>query len=461
MLKNAKKIIAVICITGFILACFAGCGNSEKNQSADGVTEVNVWASDKGAKSAMVSLVDEYNNTVGKKDGIKINYKMLDGDFNQQIELALQTGSCADIFPTSKMEEQALNGQLQAINELEGGEEFIKHFADKMDLTKFYVNGKAYSTPNKAITCGLLYNKDMFIAAGIVDENGEAKPPVTYDELREYAKLLTNPEKKQYGIIFPGKSSSFFPYEVQYPMMSSVGHDGFDPVSNKYDYSKLKPIFEKFLEIKEDGSCYPGTEAIDADPARARFAEGNIGMKFGMSWDVGVLTDQFPAKCSWGVAPLPVLDANSVYKQKMEVYKGYVMAKIPEDKDADKIFKVYKWLCGDELQVELYERGINLPWDFSILEGKEFDNLNENWVAFAELVKISAVPPLSIKSDTSGETSLAAMFMSDVWNGDKSSIDGVLKKWSDTCNEGIERYKQNNPEYVPDLSGNDNLDLRR
>lgn len=28
-------------------------------------------------------------------------------------------------------------------------------------------------------------------------------------------------------------------------------------------------------------------------------------MKFGASYDYGVLTSQFTAKCDWGVAPLP------------------------------------------------------------------------------------------------------------------------------------------------------------
>ncbi|UKI35906.1 MAG: hypothetical protein L6V93_17925 [Clostridiales bacterium] len=61
---------------------------------------------------------------------------------------------------------------------------------------------------------------------------------------------------------------------------------------------------EAIMQIKSDGSYYPGAEGIDNDPARARFAEGNIGMKIGYSWDVGVLNDQFPCKNATGVLHL-------------------------------------------------------------------------------------------------------------------------------------------------------------
>lgn len=39
-------------------------------------------------------------------------------------------------------------------------------------------------------------------------------------------------------------------------------------------------------------------------------------MKMAISWDVGVLNDQFPAKCDWGVCDLPVMDESATrYKE--------------------------------------------------------------------------------------------------------------------------------------------------
>ena len=66
-----------------------------------------------------------------------------------------------------------------------------------------------YKLPFNVITYGLVYNKDMFKKYGIVDENGEPTPPETYDEMREYAKRMTNPEEDDYGIILPEKWGAF------------------------------------------------------------------------------------------------------------------------------------------------------------------------------------------------------------------------------------------------------------
>ena len=458
-MKISKRILAAGCTLCLLVGCLTGCKDKETSGKNDGMYEVKVWASDKGAKSAMEKLVSEWNDTIGKKEKIKINYETVDGDFNQQVDLALANGTAPDIFPTSKLEQQALNGQLQAIDKLEGGKEFLAPFLEKTTIKKY--NDSYFAVPNKTITAGLLYNKDMFKAAGIVDENGEATPPETFDEMLEYAKKLTNPDKRKYGIIFPGKSAAWYTYDIDYMIMSTVGHIGFDPVTEKYDFMPIKPIYEFILQLKEDGSCYPGTEAIDADPARARFAEGNVGMKFGISWDVGVLTDQFPAECDWGVAPLPVLDKDNCYKQLKSVYNGFVMKKIEEGSDAEKIFKVYQWLHGDELQIELYERGINLPWDFDIVADIDTSALPSQWVEFGEIMKISASGPAAITCDTSGATNISIRFVNEVWNGGRKNIDKVLKEWTDICNAGVELYKKNNPDYVPDLSRNETLDLKR
>ena len=50
-------------------------------------------------------------------------------------------------------------------------------------------NGKTYALPgNGMMVQGLIYNKDMFKAAGLVDENGEAKPPVTLKRIQRICK---------------------------------------------------------------------------------------------------------------------------------------------------------------------------------------------------------------------------------------------------------------------------------
>lgn len=443
--RTVKQITALVCAAAAAIS-FSACGKKQDNANDGGVTDVKVWTQEAGSKAFMTNLVNEWNSKEGKEKGIRIVYEVLTGNAEQQIDVALQSKTAADIITASNLEKRVGMDYLQAIDELDGGQEYIDTFKGEGDRWK--IDGHYYTVPSASIVGGLLYNKDMFKKAGIVDENGEPTPPKTYAELREYAARLTNAEQKEYGIIYPGKSlGTWYPFEMEWSLMGSTGTDGFDPKTNQYDYSGLEPIMQTIIDIKNDGSCYPGTEAIDADPARAKFAEGNIGMKYGISWDVAVLTDQFPAKCDWGVAPMPVENEAQRYKQKMEIWNGYSIVKGDGSKDMNKIFEVYKWLCGEEVSKKRYEAGLSLPWDSEIIENADDKNAPEQWRQFAELMKISTTAPLAVKIDTTGATSIQETFMSEVWNGTADNIHKVVSDWTKDCNDGIKVYKDNNPDY--------------
>ncbi len=51
--------------------------------------------------------------------------------------------------------------------------------------------GKIYGIPNCVDDRALIYNKDLLIRAGLVDDAGRAKPPADWDDLKEYALRLS------------------------------------------------------------------------------------------------------------------------------------------------------------------------------------------------------------------------------------------------------------------------------
>jgi multiple sugar transport system permease protein len=75
---------------------------------------------------------------------------------------------------------------------------------------KGYPDGKEhiYAIPyGSPLVTGLRYRKDLFKKAGLDPE----KPPRNWDELYEYAKLLTKPEQRQYGWYTPpGMAGAYF-----------------------------------------------------------------------------------------------------------------------------------------------------------------------------------------------------------------------------------------------------------
>ena len=181
--------------------------------------KVSVWSGDTHSKSVVEKIINDYNNNEGKEKNIFIDYQVKESSsYKQVIDLALESGEAPDMFATD-MAKAVENGHVISIEELPGGEEFLKKYEGKLMENLNTYNGKTYTVPVSAVTQGLLYNKDMFKKAGLVDENGEAKPPKTWEELREYAKKLTNPQNKEYGIIFPVKWGGWYGSDVWEPMM--------------------------------------------------------------------------------------------------------------------------------------------------------------------------------------------------------------------------------------------------
>lgn len=443
--RKLKGIVALVLVFCMMFA-FTGCG--EKKAGDDGVTVVTFWSPSPHSKATYTKLVDEFNATTGKEKGIKIVYEIKEGDIGQQLELALASDQAPDLFVTGNIAQLAEKGQIAAIEDLGGCGELLEKYKDICVSETNTYNGKTYTIPIASTTRALVYNKDMFKNAGLVDENGEPTPPKTWDELREYAKKLTDASKKEYGIILPMKWSGWFDSDIISAAIPSLGHKGYDYKTGKFDYSDYKPIFDTYLGIKEDKSFVPGAESLDNDPARARFSEGGVGMKFAHSFDVAVFNDQFPAKIDWGVAPLPVLDVNGKqYKQPVSYgSSARINAKSLETVGKEKLSIVYNWFYSDEVIATAYKDSLNIPALPEIVRNTKIDNPKKGWTEFAAMLEESALIPNVAKYDISGESDLASLFINEVWSG-KSTSDEVIAKFNNVINKGVERYKEVHPNY--------------
>ena len=445
-----KKKICVLLAAIMVLAYMsAGCGDSSGSGRQD--TVITVWTNNYHEKAFMDAKVKEWNKTVGKEKNIVIDYQVF-GDVEGELEQAFLTGDAPDFFPilSDNLERYVTQERVAAIEDMPGGRELVDRFEGFLSINKHIMNGKTYLLPNSSTTYGLIYNKEMFKNAGLVDENGEAKPPETLEELREYARILTRPERREYGIALPGAYSDWFSDDVMKPATASTRCYGYDPVTGLYDYSSLAGMMEAIIGIKEDGSCLPGTEKLDNDQARARFGEGGIGMYFSASYDYSVLTNQFPAKIDWGVAPYPVEDKDSARKQYL-AYNRYlaINKESVETKGADKLMEAYRWFYSEELMIDAYMKGINLPTEFSLVENLELDEDMAQWREYAALLEVSAATPMQIPYDTAGQRSPEEIWREDIWDqsAGPEAIRAACEEMSEVMNRGAEKYLEEHPEF--------------
>ncbi|MBP3359398.1 MAG: carbohydrate ABC transporter substrate-binding protein [Clostridia bacterium] len=443
-MRFLSKTISALLAAASMTALFAGCGKTSEE-----TVKVNVWTPDSHSKSVMLELVDEWNKTKGRELGVEIVYTVKEGDIQQATEMAFASDQGPDLFSSVLIEKNRTAGNIVPLDELEGGQEWIDSMFEPGDYDGPAFkgdDGKVYCLPRNVNAFGLVYNKDMFKKYGIVDENGEPTPPETFEELREYAKRMTDPAAQDYGIIFPMKWNAFYSADVAQLLIGSTGKNHFDCVTGEFNLDGLKPIYEMYLGIKEDGSCFPGSESLDNDMARAYFAERNIGMKFAGSYDVGVFNNQFPAKCDWGVAPYPVADKNNKYLQHMGVGGWMALSTGAREKLGDaKALEVLKFFYGEDMQKRLFAEGMALPFNAEIAEGVEIKEGLKGWKEFNEIVKISTGGYTLASFDLTGEKGPQTVFMEDIWTGNVS-VDDAISDLNTRLNAGMKKFYRNNPD---------------
>ena len=442
-----KKVLAVSLGCIMLVGCASGCKQQGANEYS-GYTTIEMWSGDTHAKTVMSEVVKEFNDTIGKENKVKFIWTLKESG-SDELKIALQQGKEPDLIGCYSLKEMAENGYIASIDDIpEIADTVAKNNDVRREGTNVY-DGKMYLAAVSSQVYGLAYNKDMFKAAGIVDENGEAKPPETLEELREDAKLLTNPDKREYGIVFPGKWGGWYDYDIGMTSGGVTGTSGYNYETGEYDYNAQKPMLELVMQLKNDGSIYPGMEGLDNDPARARFAEGNIGMKFAVSWDVGVWNDQFVAKCDWGIAPLPSLSIDEKYYQiKQPSWTTCISKRNLEEKGAEAVSLVWNYLYSDKVLTKLYEGSVYLPWRPDIIDSAELQDAKIGWSDFGEIVKISETRPSARATDTSGYDTMGSDFLRRVWT-EQISIDDFIQERNKIANDGIKQFYELHPDRDP------------
>ena len=442
-MKKIKKVTSML-VAIMMLCTLGGCGEKKEDLNSD-ISKVTIWSGNSHSKEVVTAFWSEWNETTGKEKGIYVEYVVQGGDsISKNIELALQSGTAPDIITSGTLTKLVEAGQILAIDDIPGGADVIKEYDEKGLLTnlRHKYKGKTYALPGGPGPQGLLYNKDLFKAAGIVDEKGEAKPPKTWSELVEIAKKLTDKTKNQYGIIAPIKWTGWFASDISNPSQSLVGFESFNPIERKFNYSGMKVPMQSWVDMFENNSVYPGAESLDNDSARAIFAEGNIGMKFGFNFDVGVLNDQFPAKCDWGVAPYPVNEDGTGYKQRMD-YGNTGFINSASTVSPEKLLEVLVTITSREYQKVMFEKGVSMPLDSTVIEEANLDNPKKGWIEFAKLVEVSAIPVLAPKREMGGLEEIQDIFVKYVLTG-KMTVDEAIKLGEENANKGMETYYEIN-----------------
>ncbi len=420
----------------------SGSSSSDSNKSdskaSNEVQVVTVWSDAAHSQSIRDAQVEEFNNTIGKEEGIRIEYTIYGSDYADTINVALMANDGPDLFSPSSntFAQYVAAGYAVPISELEGSEALLAKY-DKADLLvgDQIFNDKVYTLPFSIESYKMIINKDLFDKAGI------AEPPKTWDEVRKDAKLITEASNGEaYGYFLALQSGWTLDHYIYSVSAASLGHFGYDAVTGQYRYSDGLPIVNNILGMIDDGSVFPGYENMDADTARAQFSAGRVGIVMAASFDVAVYTEQFPAVCNWVVCDPPAIkESGYEYKEMVKAVNILGVAKKALDaKDTSKIAKVLEFFYADENLAPMYEAGMYVPYraevaamanESSVKGWKEFSTFKDD----QKIIRMPDPKGVIKYEGLSARETLAKLFS----GGFTEDAATVLKDLDDRLNGGL------------------------
>ena len=453
-----KRILTLALALILCVGCFTGCFGGKKTGGPSGdATVVTIWSTEAGAQAVWKELVDNWNNTTGKEKNIYIDFQVAtDG---QKVNVAIQNDSLPNIFTVSgtQLKKLILSEQIMALNDMPGGEEFLKEFGQAGESGKNLKDGKQYSVYANVRTAGLIINEDLFKKAGIVDKKGNAKAPKTISEMKDAAKKIAALGDDYYGFIFPLRAG--LGYTIDYQTSTSFERIGKENAASYIDldkqevhYDGYKDRYQWLLDWKKDdeknakkknygGLLFPGALEMENDPARSYFLSGTIGMFPAISWDVGVYTTQFVINSfDWKVVEFPLLDGHehtgNYWNQRGGSFLIGKTAANKSKKDLEATMEVYKFLFSLEVRKTMFERGMNISGKTDVLESVDKSKLHPQFLKFAEFVDEDRVYVSDEAYVLEGES--WKVLFEKVWQGNLT-LDAAIKDYEKRSTEALRK----------------------
>lgn len=418
--------ITILCLS--LLFCTTLAVSCRKEESpAGGISEVSLWARVGHSRDFEIRKIDEWNQGPGEAAGIRIAPRFFGGDYDEALLAAKEAGNLPDLFqPRDRIAQWVKEGDLRAIEDLEGGELLIEKYRKFLVEDIHVFDGKTYSIPSVANTFRLAVNRDLLRSSGF--EN----LPSTWEEVRLMAaKVTLDSDGNKRGIVFPMKWGSdgeyFWKLGMIYGFSNSLGVDSwYNRETRQPDFPAMEPMLSFIRGIKQDKSYLPGTESLDNDEARKAFSTGTVAFIPAASWDYGVYTHQFPIedRFDWTVMEFP-----GTGQFKTPLSSGIRLAgSVSADSrvDPEKISEVFTgFLYNDEILKESYSLGLYLPLLTHLTEEPP-EEVGPQWKNFAPTLHDGPEYP-----NPDGLISAAGVqwpeVFSDIWNDDKISIEETLE----------------------------------
>ncbi|MCF8418420.1 MAG: ABC transporter substrate-binding protein [Melioribacteraceae bacterium] len=370
-------IFSLLILTAFIL--FTQCGKEEK--STDGKVQIIFWHSFVSSTiPALNDLIAEFEKS-HPQITVKAQYIPTGEALIQKLITAIQSQTAPDIswLHSDYMEDLVDADAIYQMDHFIKGENGIS----QEDLDDIYPSliqyaswkGTLYSLPMEATNLALLYNKDMFRAAGLDPEH----PPATWDELKTFSEKLTfdknnDGKYEQVGLFLPifpaaGPQSGWMVWQW-YPYLWQAGGSVINDEQTEVLYNSEAGIDALSLWKDIYTNLNLRNFTTDFDVA---FASKHLAMAMDGPWNLPRYKDLLK-DIDWGFAPLP-----KGTDKKATIVGGEYLAIFKQSKYPDESWEFIKWMIKPETQAMWAMKSGYLPIRHAVRDVPEFEAyLEEN-----------------------------------------------------------------------------------
>jgi multiple sugar transport system substrate-binding protein len=289
--RPGARRLAMVAVAASTVLTLAGCAPGGGGGSSDGGDAGGSITIGVEAGSPWETFYEEKAVEFTEETGIEVEFQAIPhANMRQQfLSDAVAGGGSFDVFTVDQpwLPEFASKGYLAPLDDVVSDEDRDDFLPHTLDTTSY--EGALYGLPYMVHNTVLYYRTDLFEAAGLT------APPATWEEYREYAKILTDQDAGVWGTVITGKqdgevATRFESYLKQ--MGSDVAEADGTPT---LDTEAGREVFDMMSAIQfEDQSSPPGLH--DITDVQGQFLEGKVAMVLQWPYMYGMTADESQSK---------------------------------------------------------------------------------------------------------------------------------------------------------------------
>lgn len=229
------------------------------------------------------------------------------------------------------------------------------------------IGGKTYSAPfmatDDAMWLQMWINTKVFKDAGIVDGSGNAKLPVTGDDVLAAARAIKEKSGGQaYGYAFAAKSNVYHWATYLAQLSGGVGGEvGMNLKTGKYEMATT-PAYKQAINLintlRDEELILPDSGSIDDEALRVLFAQNKFGMYLNGSWIVNSFAKAAPDFKDYAVTHVPLLGVSEPTSYFYTGPGGQTFGISATSKNAEAAWKWFQFLHSQQAG-EIWVKGNN------------------------------------------------------------------------------------------------------